>query len=91
MISQVIINVDTKLKSEAMRKAKKQGLPFSSVLKLAIKAFVDGRLNVGLVGDEQFNLSTSHEIKEALKDITKNKNISPRFKTADDAVAYLRS
>ena len=90
MISQVIINVDSRLKAEAMKKAKKQGLPFSVVLKLAIKAFVEDRLNIGLVGDEQFNLSTRNEIEGAVKDISKGINISPKFNNANDAIAYLK-
>ena len=90
MISQVIINVDSRLKAEAMKKAKKQGLPFSAVIKLAIQAFVDNRFNVGLIGDEQFNLVTRNEIESALKDISKNKNLSPKFKNVDEAIAYLK-
>jgi len=85
--SQVIVNVDSKLKSLAMKKAKAQGLPFSSVLKFAIKAFVDGQMNVGIV--ENFNQKTRKEINKALRDIAKGKNLSPQFSTVAEARAWL--
>lgn len=87
MTSQVIVNVDSQLKRRAMKKAQGQGIPFSAVLKLAIKAFVEGHLNVGLVGD--FNEKTRNEISKAEKDIAKGRNISPKFATVAQALAYL--
>jgi antitoxin component of RelBE/YafQ-DinJ toxin-antitoxin module len=86
--SQVIVNVDSKLKSLAMKKAKSEGLPFSSVLKFAIKAFVDGDIEVGLV--ENFNKKTRREIVKAEKDFSKGKNLSPRFSTVDEMIAHLK-
>lgn len=89
MTSQVIFKIDRKLKDQAMKKAQNQGLPFASVLKMATKAFVDGDLTIGLVGSEKFNIATTKEIKAALKDIAKGKNLSPRFSSAKEAVQYL--
>ena len=79
MISQVIVNVDSALKEKAMKKAKREGIPFSSVLKMAIKAFVEDKFNVGLIGD--LNWRTSRDIRKAIKDIKKGKNLSPSFST----------
>jgi len=79
MISQVIVNVDSALKKKAMEKAKREGIPFSSVLKMAIKAFVEDKFNVGLIGD--LNWRTSRDIRKAIKDIKKGKNLSPSFST----------
>jgi len=70
-----------------MKKAQKEGIPFSAVLKLAIKAFVEGQIGVGLVQD--FNLKTSREIAKAERDFAKGKNISPALKTVAQARAYL--
>ncbi|OHA16582.1 MAG: hypothetical protein A3C79_01480 [Candidatus Taylorbacteria bacterium RIFCSPHIGHO2_02_FULL_45_28] len=86
--SQVIFNVDSKLKSLAMKKAKAQGMPFSSVLKFAIKAFVENKFKIELVPD--FNLKTRWEVDEALKDIAAGKNLSPTFSTVDEMIAHLR-
>jgi antitoxin component of RelBE/YafQ-DinJ toxin-antitoxin module len=87
MISQVIINVDSALKAKAMKKAKREGIAFSTVLKMAIKAFVEDKFNVGLIGD--FNAETSRKIKRAIKDIKKGKNLSPRFSTVAEMRKYL--
>lgn len=91
MTTQVIFKIDKKLKDKAMRKAQNQGLPLASVLKLATKAFVEGRLNVDLVGGEKFNPAARREIGEALEDIAAGKNLSPRFNSAKASLKYLRS
>ncbi|MFA6601524.1 MAG: hypothetical protein WCT02_01505 [Candidatus Paceibacterota bacterium] len=87
MISQVIVNVDSQLKKQAMKKAQGQGIPFSAVLKLAIKAFVEGHLNVGLVGDMDAKLHA--KFLKAENDFTAGKNISPKFSTVAQGRAYL--
>lgn len=91
MTTQVIFKIDKKLKDKAMRKAQNQGLPFASVLKLATRAFVEGRLNVDLVGgEEKFNPSARREISAAVEDIAAGKNLSPRFSSAKASLKYLR-
>ena len=87
MITQVVFNVDSALKDKAMKKAKKEGIPFSAVLKMAVKAFVEDKFNIGYIGD--FNLKTSRELREIYKDIRKGKNLSPGFSTAAEMRAYL--
>jgi predicted transcriptional regulator len=47
MTEKVIFNMDTKLKSAAMKKATKQGLSLTTVLTLATQAYVDDALIVG--------------------------------------------
>jgi hypothetical protein len=91
MNTQVIFNLDKKLKDLAMKKAQNQGLSFGVILKLATKAFVDGDLNVGLISKEEFNPSTRRGIEKALKDIKDGKNLSPKFSSAKEAIAYLKS
>jgi antitoxin component of RelBE/YafQ-DinJ toxin-antitoxin module len=87
MITQVIVNVDSLLKAKAMKKAKREGIPFSSVIKMAIKAFVDDRFDVGLIGN--LNTKTSRELRQALRDIDKGKNLSPVLHTVDEMRKYL--
>ena len=89
MITQVVFNVDSALKDKAMKKAKKEGIPFSAVLKMAVKAFVEDKFNIGYIGD--FNLKTSREIRRTIKDIKKNglKNTSPMFSTLAEMNAWI--
>ena len=49
MTTQIVFNIDPKVKAKAMRRARAAGLPFASVLKFATKAFADGEFSVGLV------------------------------------------
>lgn len=91
MTTQVIFNIDQKLKERAMKKARGEGVPFSSVLKLATKAYVEGQLDIGVVSSQAFNPKTRREITQALKEIAANKGLSPRFKSARDAMAYLKN
>jgi len=91
MTTQVIFNIDKKLKIKAMKKAQSEGLPFGAILKLATKAFVEGTFDVGLISNEEFNPSTRKSVDKALRDIKENKNLSPRFSSTKEAIAYLKS
>jgi len=93
MTSQVIFRIDKRLKDQAMKKARKQGMPLALVLKLATQAYTEGRLNVDVREPERFNAKTRKEIEEALEDIKHGRNLSPVF-DADDIKgmdAYLNS
>jgi hypothetical protein len=91
MNTQVIFNLDKKLKAQAMKKAQSQGIPFGVILKLATKAFIDGDFDIGLISKEEFNPTTRKSIKKSLEDIKKGKNLSPQFTTAEDAMKWLNS
>lgn len=91
MTTQVIFNIDQKLKVSAMKKAQREGMPFASVLKLATKAYVDGQFDIGIISNQHFNQKTSREISQALKDIEAGRGLSPRFKNAREAMAYLKT
>ena len=91
MTTQVIFTIDKELKNKAMRKARSFGLPFSSVLNLATRAFVDGKINVEVVDSQTFNARTAREIRSALYDIAHNKNLSPRFSSVKEMDKFLDS
>ena len=91
MASQVIFKIDEKLKERAMKKARKEGIAFASVLKLATKAYVDGALQVQLVAQPKLNAKTRRELLSISRDIRRKKNLSPSFDDAKDAIAYLKS
>ena len=91
MTTQVIFKIEKKLKEQAMKKAQSKGIALASMLKFATKAFVEGRLDVGLVGTEIFNAKTRREMEKISRDIKLGKNLSPAFNNVKDAMAYLKS
>jgi hypothetical protein len=90
MTTQIIFKVDQTLKDRAMKKARGEGVPFASVLKLATRAYVEGQLDVGIVSSQPFNPKTRREIARALEDIKSRKGLSPRLKNAREVMAYLK-
>ncbi|OJI06562.1 hypothetical protein BK004_02885 [bacterium CG10_46_32] len=88
-MSQIVFNIDAKLKEKAMRRARKAGVPFSSVLKFATAAYAEGRLDVGMAEPERFNAKTRKEIEEALEDSKCGRNLSPVFRSAKEMDDYL--
>lgn len=91
MNTQVIFKIDKKLKEKAMKKARAEGIPFSSVLTLATRSFVEGGLTIEAVSRPVLNDKTRKVLDRALKDIKEGKNLSPRFTNAKDAIAYLEA
>ena len=49
MNTQVVFNIDRKIKARAMKRAKSEGIPFSSMLKMATKAYATGDFSIGFV------------------------------------------
>ena len=90
MTTQVMFRVDPAVKSQAMRRAKREGVPFASVLKLATKAYAEGKFSVEIVSEERFNEKTARELRAALRDIKKGKNLVS-FKNAKEMDDYLLS
>jgi len=89
MTTQVVFKVDPKIKAKAMRRAKHDGVPFASVLKMMTEAFAEGEYSVKLVKEEKFNAKTARELRSALKDIEKGKDLSPAFTNMNDAIRWL--
>ncbi|OGG69923.1 hypothetical protein A3F27_02000 [Candidatus Kaiserbacteria bacterium RIFCSPHIGHO2_12_FULL_53_13] len=50
MTTKVIFNTDKKLKAAAMKKARGQGMTLSAVLNLALRAYVDNRMEIDVLG-----------------------------------------
>jgi antitoxin component of RelBE/YafQ-DinJ toxin-antitoxin module len=91
MTSQVIFKIDSKLKEKAMKKAQNEGMAFSTILKLATQAYVQGDADIQFVAQPQLNAKTRRELIKISKDIKEGKNLSPRFKNVEDAITYLKS
>ncbi|MBI4086579.1 hypothetical protein HY416_01200 [Candidatus Kaiserbacteria bacterium] len=90
MTTQIVFTIDPKVKAQAMKRAKQAGVPFASVLKLATKAFAEGRFSVDIAPEERFNAKTRREIRAALRDAEQGKNIIS-FKNAAEMDKYLLS
>lgn len=89
MTSQIVFNIDSKIKSKAMKRAKDAGVPFASFLKMATEAFAEGKYRVGIINTETLNTKTAREIRAARDDFKKGKNLSPVFSSGKEMDAYL--
>ena len=85
MTTQVVFNIDSKVKAKAMRRAKREGVPFSSVLKYAAKAFAEGRLSIDIV--EEIRPEKMRLYERASRELDKGKG--RRFASAADARAFI--
>lgn len=90
MTTQVVFKVDSKIKAQAMRRAKREGVAFAAVLKLATKAFAEGRFSIDIQSNERFNAKTARELRVALRDADKGKN-TLSFRTSKAMDDYLLS
>ena len=90
MTTQIVFTVDPKIKARAMKRAKREGVPFASVLKIATKAFAEGRFSVDIARTERFNAKTTRILRAALLDVDRGKNIIS-FKSAEEMDDYLQS
>lgn len=50
MTTKVIFNIDKKLKTAAMKKARGQGMTYSAFLNLATSAYVENRMEIDVIG-----------------------------------------
>ena len=93
MTTQVIFNIDKKLKEKAQKKAKLDGLSFSDILQMSTRAYVEGKLEPRMIQPEpeKFNAKTRKEIEKAIKDIKAGKNLAGPFYTSKEMDDYLDS
>ncbi|HEY4505977.1 MAG TPA: hypothetical protein VJJ24_00785 [Candidatus Paceibacterota bacterium] len=89
MTTQIVFNIDRKIKAKAMKRAKSAGVPFAVFLKMATEAFAEGQYRVGIISREIPNAKTAREIASARADFKKGKNISPAFTSGKKMDAYL--
>lgn len=90
MTTQVIFNLDIKLKEKAQKKAKADGLSFSDILQMSTRAYVQGKFEPQMVQTgEKFNAKTLKELKQISKDIKEGKNLVGPFKNAAEMKKYL--
>ncbi len=92
MTTQLLIKIDRGLKERVARKAKKNDLSLSDLVKMTFHAYDKGRIEPGLIQrPERFNAKTLKELKQISKDIKEGRNLSPVFRTAKEMDTYLDS
>ena len=87
MTTQVVFNIDPKVKARAMQRAKREGIPFASVLKLATKAFAEGQFSIGIVDEILPKKMRLLERESRLMD----KGRGRRFSSVKDALTFVDS
>lgn len=88
----IIFKIDKKLKEKAQKQAQKRGFSLADYYRNATIPLAEGKVNIGIIpeGEEEFNAKTTKEMKQALRDIKKRKNLSPAFDNVEDAINYLK-
>lgn len=90
MTTQVIFNLDVKLKQKAQKKAKADGLSFSDILQMSTRAYVLGEFEPRMVQtEEKFNDKTKRILNRRLKDLKEGKNLAGPFKNVSEMKKYL--
>ncbi|OGG72980.1 hypothetical protein A3A38_04535 [Candidatus Kaiserbacteria bacterium RIFCSPLOWO2_01_FULL_53_17] len=90
MTTQVVFRIDKKVKDKAMKRAKREGIPFAAVMKIAARAYAQERFHIDGTQEEKFNTKTAREIRAAIRDIEQGKNIIS-FKSTKEMDDYLLS
>jgi hypothetical protein len=65
MTTQVIFKLDRDLKKKAQKKAAAEGISFSTMLNLATRSYVEGKLSVGVIphGFERVRMTKAEKLK----------------------------
>lgn len=89
MVTQIVFNIDPKIKAKAMKRAKAEGVPFAAFLKKATEAFAEGEYRMGIVRSEVPNAKTARALRAASADFKKGINTSPVFTSGKEMDKYL--
>ena len=82
------IKADKEVKEEAQRLAKKLGLSLSDVMNVSLRNFIRTR-EVRISDIPHMTPELERLLTRVERDLEKGKNLSPAFKTGEEAVRYL--
>ncbi len=82
------VKTDKEVKEEAQRVAKELGLPLSTVVNAYLKEFVRNRA-IHLSAAPRMSKALEEVLGGVERDLKAEKNLSPRFHTAGEAIRYL--
>ena len=87
MNTKILFNIDLKVKERAQKRAARDGITLSSMLKSATRAYADDdpSFEPALIPKK----SLIRKLDKAHKDYLAGKNISPAFTNMEDAILYL--
>jgi len=82
------LKTDIEVKERAQALAKHLGIPLSTIVNAQLKSFIEsGEFKV--TREPSMSEAAIKEINGAIKEVRSGKNMSPRFKNAKDAAAWL--
>ncbi len=89
-MAKTVINVktDKEVKEEAQRIAKELGIPLSTVINSYLKDFIRERKFTASL-EPQLKLEVWADMKKAVDDAKKGKNVSPVFDNVEDTIKWL--
>lgn len=83
------IKTDKEVKEKAQELAKHLGIPLSTIVNAHLKAFIrSGEFTVSR--EPALRPEVLAEINKVAKDVLAGKDVSPRFTTAEQAIAWLQ-
>jgi len=88
--TQINIKIDRNTKEQAHKLANKLGLSLSSIINASLKQFVLRR-EVHFALAKTMTPYTENIIADVEHDILRQRNLSKKFKNAEDAISHLRS
>lgn len=84
------VKTDKDVKEKAQALAKHLGIPLSTVVNIQLKSFIEtGELR--LTREPELSSKVKVEINQAINEVRAEKNLSPRFNTATEAIAWLHT
>ena len=84
------VKTDVEVKTRAQALAKHLGIPLSTIVNAHLKAFVEsGEFKV--TREPELRPEVVAELRQQMKDIEAGRNLSPRFDTAKEALAWLKA
>ena len=88
------VAIDSQLKAKALARAKKEQLSISSIIRIFLTDYAEGRLNIGsqqVITENGFSLNEERSILQAVNDAQEGKNISGPFTSLDDIRTHLKA
>lgn len=93
--TQTTLSIDKSTKLLADARAKHENIPLSTIVKILLRDYAEGRLNIGareVPRDENgFTLKQAQELEKTLQETKKLNTLSPEFSSMRKAVEWLNN
>lgn len=83
------ISIDTKTKEKAAKRAKNDAIPVSTVVRILLNDYAEGKINIGSIMTVTENGFSQAFEDAVIKSATDDKS-SPPFENVEDAIDYLK-